>query len=81
MATKNDPGNNDAAWKLYRQLVERAWSDRAFKERLKKDPKGTIQAEIRAAGLDISLPNEIQLIEDTEKVAHFVLPIKPPVTC
>jgi hypothetical protein len=81
MAKSNDPATNDAAWKLYRQLVERAWSDEEFKERLRKDPKGTLQAEIQAAGLDISLPNEIKLMEDTEKVAHFTLPLQGPVTC
>jgi hypothetical protein len=81
MARNNDPKDNDAAWKLYQQLVERAWSDPAFKELLRKDPKGTIQAEINAAGLDISLPNEIQLIEHTEKVAYFTLPTKGGVIC
>jgi hypothetical protein len=80
MAKTNDPAH-DAAWKLYRQLVERAWSDPAFKERLQKDPKGTLQAEINAAGLDISLPDQIKIVEDSDKLAHFALRVGGPIIC
>ena len=73
MATSDQQANQ--SWKLYRELVERAWTDAAFLARLRADPKGTIEQEFAAAGLPIPLlPNQVELIESTDKVAHFTIP-------
>ena len=71
---QNDQANQ--AWRLYRELVERAWTDAAFRARLRADTKGTLEQEFAARGLEISLPDQVKLIEDTEKVAHFTIPLK-----
>jgi hypothetical protein len=64
------------SWKLYRQLVERAWTDAAFRERLRADTKGTLEQEFAAAGLTLSLPDQVKLVESTDKVAHFTIPVQ-----
>jgi hypothetical protein len=66
------------AFKLYREIVERAWSDPAFLAELRKDTKGTLEKEFAARGLDISLYDQVKLIEDTDKVCHLAIPKIPP---
>ena len=62
------------SWKLYRELVERAWTDAAFRERLRADAKGTLEQEFAAAGLTMPLPDQVKLVEATDKVWHFTIP-------
>ncbi|TDL48813.1 NHLP leader peptide family natural product precursor [Paenibacillus dendritiformis] len=54
------------------QIVQRAWEDATFKEKLLADPKSAIK-EL----LDISIPEHIQLTTVEEKLNHYVL-ILPP---
>ena len=68
-------------WKLYRELVERAWSDPAFLKQLRADTKGTLEQAFAAAGLTISLADQVKLIEDTEKVGHFTIPTEKNGIC
>jgi hypothetical protein len=72
---------SNLAWKLYRELVERAWTDAAFRARLRADTKGTLEQEFAAQGLDVSLPDQVKLIEDTEKAMSFCIPYRPPGIC
>jgi hypothetical protein len=69
------------AWKLYRELVERAWNDPAFLKSLRDNPKATLQNAITAAGVEIALPNQVKLIEDTAKVANFTVPVEGKIIC
>lgn len=55
------------------QLIAKAWADEAFKQRLIADPA----AVLKEAGLEMPEGIEIRVVEDTEKVAHLVLPRKP----
>ena len=69
-----DDQQANQAFKLYREIVERAWSDPAFLAQLRKDTKGTLEKEFADRGLDISLCDQIKLIEDTGKVCHLTIP-------
>jgi hypothetical protein len=59
--------------KKYGQVVARAWSDPAFKDRLIADPAGT------AREYDIHIPPglDVRILEDTDSVRHIVLPPRP----
>jgi len=56
------------------EIIQRAWEDQAFKEKLLTDPKGTIEAE-----LGVTLPEEIEIFihEQTPTKLHLILPMKP----
>ncbi|GAC41234.1 NHLP leader peptide family RiPP precursor [Paenibacillus popilliae] len=54
------------------QIVQRAWEDATFKEKLVADPKSAIK-EV----LGISLPDHIQLTTVEETVDQYVLVIPP----
>lgn len=60
----------DRQWQLYREIVEKAWADPAYLEELRRDTKGVLEREIKAAGLDIEL-DHVRLVEDTDKLRHF----------
>lgn len=55
---------------LETQIMERALADEGFKERLLKNPHGAI-AEL---GVRIPKDVEIQVLEESAKVAYLVLP-------
>ncbi len=69
----------DLAWKLYHEMVERAWEDEKFREELRRDLKGVLEREYQRVGLDIPL-DQVRLCEDTDKVRYFYLAGRPP-TC
>ncbi len=76
-----EPESN-RAFRLYQELVQRAWSDPAFKQRLQDDPRGTLQQEIAAAGLNPDLlPKDVKFFEESEKTAYFCLPKKDGAMC
>ena len=58
---------------LVEKIIERAWKDEAFKDKLLKDPKGTLQE------LNPNLPADlkIQVHEETADTIHLVLPRDP----
>jgi hypothetical protein len=54
-------------------IVEKAWIDNTFKDRLLSDPAKVLRAE----GVKIPQGVEVRIVEDTENVLHVVLPVKP----
>jgi hypothetical protein len=55
------------------EIVTKAWSDEAFKQRLLADTTGTLKAE----GVDIPEGFQIKAVENSDRVYHLVLPAKP----
>jgi hypothetical protein len=55
------------------QLVARAWSDDAFKKRLLADPGAVLKEE----GVIVPAGFKFKVLENTDKVVHLVLPVKP----
>jgi hypothetical protein len=62
------------AMKQWGQVVARAWSDEAYKQRLLSDP----QAVLAEAGLPIPPNLTVQVHEATPTQLHLVLPLPPP---
>ena len=65
MSDINHPG--------YSEVIAKAWSDPAFKARLKADPAGVL----KAAGVPIPRDMKISVVENTPEVMHMVLPLPP----
>jgi hypothetical protein len=59
--------------RLWSQVVARAWSDEAFKQRLTADPA----AMLAEYGIDLPEGVVVRVVEDTATVRHFVLPPCP----
>ena len=59
--------------KAYGKLVIRAWKDEAFKERLFSDPAGVFKEN----GIDLPEGMEVKMLENTDKLIHFILPPRP----
>lgn len=55
------------------QLIRKAWSDKAFKAKLLKEPRSAV-AEVTGTELPKSL--EIRVYENTPTLKHVVLPIE-----
>ena len=55
---------------LYERVANRAMTDVDFKEKLLKDPKGTLVGE----GFDFPEGVSVQVVFDTASTMHFVLP-------
>jgi hypothetical protein len=55
------------------QIVARAWADAAFKKRLLADPA----AVLKDYGLAPPAGTQLKVVENTDKVLHLVLPLKP----
>jgi len=55
-----------------KKIINHVFSDEAFKQRLIADPKGVFKE------YDIDFPEDtdVKVIENTDRVFHFVLPIK-----
>jgi len=63
-----------AEQELLKQIIEKAWKEPAFKEKLLADPKGAIQE-----AFNISVPDDIQVtaVEETPKSFYLVIPPAP----
>ena len=59
--------------KCFREVIERSWSDRSFRERLKANPK-TVLGEM---GIQPPHNVEIQIVENTEDKIYLTLPLSP----
>ena len=59
--------------RMIESIVEKAWIDDIFKDRLLSDPARVLRAE----GVKIPQGVEVRIVEDTENVLHVVLPMKP----
>ena len=55
------------------EVVDRAATDPAFRQRLLSAPAATLQE----AGIDVPAGSEVQVLENTDRLRHFVLPGKP----
>ena len=55
------------------QIIARAWTDSAFKQKLLTDTVEVLKAE----GLEIPAGIKLQAMENTDRVFHLVLPPKP----
>lgn len=59
---------------LREQLITKAWSDPAFKERLLADPKAAIED---AFGIKVPYGVNITVLEEANENLYLVLPQKP----
>ena len=57
----------------YNQIVAKAWGNEMFRQKLMRDPGGTLKQE----GVDLPAGVDVKVMEDTDNVVHFVLPKKP----
>jgi len=64
------PGDFDYQWS---QLVARAWANPALKAKLAADPA----AVLKENGLTPPTRVQLMVVENTDKVVHLVLPVKP----
>ena len=55
------------------QVVAKAWSDEAFKKRLLAQPA----AVLKEAGADVPEGLQFKVVENTERLVHLILPLKP----
>ena len=53
--------------------MAKAWANAVYKQRLLRDPKETLRSE----GVEVADDVEVKVLEDTPKLVHFVLPVKP----
>lgn len=59
--------------KKIQQIIAKAWTDEGFKQRLLSDAGAVFKEE----GLEIPEGVEVRMVANTDKVIHFVLPVKP----
>jgi hypothetical protein len=62
--------SQEKAWSL---IVARAWADADFKARLMAHP----EAVLAEHGFDVDPAVELRMVEDTDRLQHFVLPASP----
>jgi len=62
-----------ASEKQWAQVVAKAWSDAAFKKRLLTQPA----AVLKEAGVDVPEGLQLKVVENTERLAHLILPPAP----
>lgn len=55
------------------KLVAKAWSDDGFKARLVSDTK----AVLKECGIEMPEGIEVKVVENTDKVKHFIIPPRP----
>jgi hypothetical protein len=65
--------NQEEQGKKISQLIARCWADEGFKQKVLADPTATLRAE----GLELPAGVSYVAHENTEKVAHLVIPAKP----
>ena len=59
--------------KQHAQLIKQAWTDEAFKARLKADPK----AAMKEVGIDVPEDHTVHVHETAPDEHHLVIPPKP----
>ena len=57
----------------YDRIIEKAWADPAFKRRLMSDPKEVA----KEFGFSVPAHIELRVVENTDKIVHVVVPVKP----
>ena len=58
----------------WNEVVGRAWSDEAFKKRLLAEPMAVLQE----AGCAVPEGLQLKVVENTERLVHFILPPPSP---
>lgn len=64
-----DPGDNDSG-EIMQRLAARALDEQDFRDRLIRDPK----QELAANGLELPDKIEVEVVENTSRKLHIVLP-------
>src|SRR5262245_583189 len=64
---------SDRDLKKWSQLIAEAWSDDKVKESLVQNPTSVLQQH----GIEVPPGIEIKVVENTQNVAHLILPAKP----
>ncbi|NVO17886.1 MAG: NHLP leader peptide family natural product precursor [Rhodoplanes sp.] len=64
---------NDELERKRIEIISKAWTDDSFKEKLLSDPVATLKAE----GVELPAGLQVRMVENTENVFHFVLPLMP----
>jgi len=59
---------------LQAQIIEKAWSDPAFKQQLLADPQAAIKA---AFGFEVPADIKLTVVEETDNSYYLVLPSAP----
>jgi hypothetical protein len=70
---KGIPMNQEERSKQMSELIAKCWADEGFKRKLLDDPMATLKSE----GVKVRAGVSIKTLEDTDKVFHLVIPVKP----
>ncbi len=62
-----------AQQKAYAKVVAKAWADEGFKRRLLAEPTQVLKEH----GIETPAGMQVRVVENTEQLAHFVLPPAP----
>jgi hypothetical protein len=65
--------NKQEQGKKIGQVITKAWNDESFKQRLLKDTMAVLKEE----GVDVPAGLEVRAVENTEKLVHMIIPLKP----
>ena len=65
--------SNAEQGKKMQQIIAKCWADEGFKQRLLADTMATLKAE----GAELPAGLTVKAVENTDKVAYFVLPAMP----
>ena len=57
----------------YQQIIAKAWGNEIFRNKLIRDPVGTLKAE----GVELPPGVDVKVVQETDKLMHFVLPAQP----
>jgi hypothetical protein len=61
------------AQQQWAKIIAKAWADEDFKARLIAGPAAVLKEE----GIMIPKGNSIKIVENTDKLTHIVLPVRP----
>jgi hypothetical protein len=66
---------------LQARLVDRAWSDPAFLQQLRTNPKAALETELGQGNPGFKLPDDlnVKLVEEAPDTMYVILPTRPPV--
>lgn len=65
--------NKQEQGKKIGQVITKAWNDESFKQRLLADTMAVLKEE----GVDVPAGLEVRAVENTEKLVHMIIPMKP----
>jgi hypothetical protein len=65
--------NQNEQNKKLNQVIAKCWADERFKRKLLADAAGVLKAE----GVKVPVGQSIKVLENTDKLFHLVIPVKP----